>query len=690
MSGISSAPISSTSISGNAGQIVSAVLAFSESESSSLISSLIRSGNFSFTEHETSTIVASVLKRGSLSFTEHETISISVTGEFTGVLSFVEIESSSVAGRVLKIGSLSSTEHETSSTITSVIRPISFGNHEVESSTLEVQLLNSGSITFVETESNNVVGSVIRSGLLSFSETELSSITSVEIQILAFSEVESEAEFLVGSITRPGNLNFTEVESTSIVGYFEQLAHLNFIETETNSINATVERNNSLSLTEEELFLIDNDKNRYGTLNFTEAETFAITGKLNLSGVLNFVEAETSAMSRTSTWSGNLDFTEEELTSIDASRIVTGSLDFNEIEDTKFFLKLRNQFSPVGNAFQWRTDDGQLIPGGKLHTYYARTSTPAPTYTVYYTSDYNTNPIILDSGSRTPFPIWLAEGEKYKFVLTDANNVIIRDYDDIYGSKRLVRNVVRFEEHEEMTIEGTVEQIPEDCDYKSFGANFQGNEVGPLIGNLTSLYCIHGEDGTLIGNPPWLSNEYSDNLSIGIDDNQVIFGGNERLLIGPGDTGSAWVNAIPSDTVELNFNLQFNLSSYNLSKPVFVLDMGFGAMETGSSNYLDIINSYFVKIRITPTERRVYLPISGQTYDIPSNFWDDGGNYLQMRIESGRITVSLDGDVVIISDNVDYVAPTGGIGIYMYDSLPVSDSYLHFESIYFNCDFYPS
>jgi hypothetical protein len=49
--------------------------------------------------------------------------------------------------------------------------------------------------------------------------------------------------------------------------------------------------------------------------------------------------------------------------------------------------------------------DGLPLVGGKIYTYAAGTSTPIATYTDYYATTANTNPIILDSFGQAN--IWL-------------------------------------------------------------------------------------------------------------------------------------------------------------------------------------------------------------------------------------------------------------------------------------------
>jgi hypothetical protein len=91
--------------------------------------------------------------------------------------------------------------------------------------------------------------------------------------------------------------------------------------------------------------------------------------------------------------------------------------------------------SPVGGAAaQFFTDAGDVLTGGKLYSYAAGTTTPAPTYTTNAGNIAHPNPIILNAAGRVPTgEIWLEEGISYKFVLTDANDVLIATYDNITG-----------------------------------------------------------------------------------------------------------------------------------------------------------------------------------------------------------------------------------------------------------------
>ncbi len=72
--------------------------------------------------------------------------------------------------------------------------------------------------------------------------------------------------------------------------------------------------------------------------------------------------------------------------------------------------------------------NGEPVPGGKLYTYLAGTSTPAPSYVDSFGVTPNTNPIILDADGRAD--IWLAPGS-YKIIFKDASDVVIWTKDNV-------------------------------------------------------------------------------------------------------------------------------------------------------------------------------------------------------------------------------------------------------------------
>ena len=105
--------------------------------------------------------------------------------------------------------------------------------------------------------------------------------------------------------------------------------------------------------------------------------------------------------------------------------------------------------SPVaGAAAQFFDNSGQVLTGGKLYTYDAGTTTPAPTYTNNAGVTAHPNPIVLDAAGRVPDSgeIWLADSVSYKFVLKDQNDVLIGTYDNLIG---INSNFVNFTGEEE-------------------------------------------------------------------------------------------------------------------------------------------------------------------------------------------------------------------------------------------------
>ena len=98
--------------------------------------------------------------------------------------------------------------------------------------------------------------------------------------------------------------------------------------------------------------------------------------------------------------------------------------------------------SPVFNG-QVVTDSGDPASGWKLSTYLAGSSTLHPAYTDSTGTVAHTNPIIINAlGFPTLGEIWLEDGIEYKFVLTDANDVLKRTVDDISGVNDLPTSTV--------------------------------------------------------------------------------------------------------------------------------------------------------------------------------------------------------------------------------------------------------
>jgi len=114
--------------------------------------------------------------------------------------------------------------------------------------------------------------------------------------------------------------------------------------------------------------------------------------------------------------------------------------------------------SPVGGvAAQFFDNDGNVLSGGKIYTYIAGSSTPAVTYTNASGGIAHSNPIILDSAGRVPSgEIWLTDGITYKFLIKNANDVLIGTYDNIVGINSNFLNFLAEQEIQTATAGQTV------------------------------------------------------------------------------------------------------------------------------------------------------------------------------------------------------------------------------------------
>jgi hypothetical protein len=86
----------------------------------------------------------------------------------------------------------------------------------------------------------------------------------------------------------------------------------------------------------------------------------------------------------------------------------------------------------AGAGAQFLDNSGNVLTGGLVYSYAAGTTTPLATYTSNTGATPHSNPIILDAAGRVPGgEIWMTAESSYKFVLKDANNVLIGTYDNI-------------------------------------------------------------------------------------------------------------------------------------------------------------------------------------------------------------------------------------------------------------------
>lgn len=115
-----------------------------------------------------------------------------------------------------------------------------------------------------------------------------------------------------------------------------------------------------------------------------------------------------------------------------------------------------NLSSIWGAGAQLLDNSGNVLSGGKIYTYAAGTTTQVTTYTSNTGVTANSNPIILNSAGRVPYEIWLTDGQNYKFVLKDSNDVLIGTWDNLSGINSNFVNYVNQQEIQTATSGQTV------------------------------------------------------------------------------------------------------------------------------------------------------------------------------------------------------------------------------------------
>lgn len=127
--------------------------------------------------------------------------------------------------------------------------------------------------------------------------------------------------------------------------------------------------------------------------------------------------------------------------------------------------------------------NGRPLVGGKLYTYKANSSTPAPTYRNKSGTLLNENPISLDE--RGECEVWLVDGIRYKMVLVDPIGTQVWEADDVSssgsGSSSLQRINIFSSDHSVDVEETYVEHTD------SFNVN-----LGVKYENLPDKPDIHG------------------------------------------------------------------------------------------------------------------------------------------------------------------------------------------------------
>ena len=85
-----------------------------------------------------------------------------------------------------------------------------------------------------------------------------------------------------------------------------------------------------------------------------------------------------------------------------------------------------------GAGWQFFDNSGVILSGGKIYSYEAGTTIPAPTYTDSTGGTPHTNPIVLNSAGRVATgEIWLPAGASRKFILTTASDIQLGSFDNV-------------------------------------------------------------------------------------------------------------------------------------------------------------------------------------------------------------------------------------------------------------------
>lgn len=151
--------------------------------------------------------------------------------------------------------------------------------------------------------------------------------------------------------------------------------------------------------------------------------------------------------------------------------------------------------SPIGNGFQFLTSTGVPLAGGLLYTYQAGSSTPLASYTDNAGLFPNTNPIVMNADGRPPSEIWLTAGFNYKFVLSDASNVQIASYDNIYGILGSAPSVATIPSGVIVLWSGSIGAIPSGW-YLCDGTNGTPNLKDSFVVGAGNTYPVAGTGGS--------------------------------------------------------------------------------------------------------------------------------------------------------------------------------------------------
>jgi hypothetical protein len=222
-----------------------------------------------------------------------------------------------------------------------------------------------------------------------------------------------------------------------------------------------------------------------------------------------------------------------------------------------------------------------VLTGGLIYTYAAGTTTPLATYTSNLGTTAHPNPIILDASGRIAVgEIWLASTSIYKFVLKDANNVLIGTYDNIPGTDTALNafitllagstgaSLVGYTQGGASAVSRTIQnKLQESVSVKDFGAKGDGTTDDTTAFQNAINYCIANGKALYVpgSSLPYLFNGVL-NISYAtpVTSSLKMYGDSDNVSTSPGHTS---VLKFGSSSASYQINILGNTSGVGSGMP---------------------------------------------------------------------------------------------------------------------------
>ncbi len=241
--------------------------------------------------------------------------------------------------------------------------------------------------------------------------------------------------------------------------------------------------------------------------------------------------------------------------------------------------------SPIwGAGAQLLDNSGNVLSGGKIYTYAAGTTTQVATYTSNTGITANSNPIVLNSAGRVPYEIWLTDGQNYKFVLKDSNDVLIGTWDNLSG---INSNFIAYTNEQEI----------------------QTATAGQTVFNLTTMQYLVGTNSLSVFVDG--VNQYGPGAQYAYeetDSTTVTFASGLHVGAEVKFTSSQIQNSGVADASQISYTAPYtNSVTYNVEEKLaqYVSVKDFGAVGDGVTDDTDAINNALAAMTSGGT---VYMP----------------------------------------------------------------------------------